>query len=212
MKLLEYERRNDKRVLKNTTPTSQITFVGLGTENKDEYERLVGDSNKNIVFTDRENVQDMSVVTGTQSIYQVQGTKEQRFCTSSGNYILHIFNQQCSCTNCIANPEDINKYHYIQHRNWKEVIVREKEKQRVTLTGEEEYQRLTVNELKDILREQELPISGQKDELVARLLDRNNNNNDDTVLLTEQEDSNQDTKQDTDNSRKCSISSEEEDE
>ena len=55
-------------------------------------------------------------------------------------------------------------------------------------TGEEEYRRLTVNELKDILREQELPISGQKDDLIARLLDRNNDNNNDTVLLTEQDD------------------------
>ena len=90
----------------------------------------------------------MSFVNGTQSIYRVQGTKEQRFCTSSRNYILHTFNQQCSCTNCIADPEDINKYHYIQHRNWKEVIVREKEKPRDTLTREEEYQRLPVNKLK----------------------------------------------------------------
>ena len=65
-----------KTSIKNTTLTSQRTFVGLGTESKDEYERLVGDGNKNIVFANRENVQDMSVVTGTQSIYQVQGTKE----------------------------------------------------------------------------------------------------------------------------------------
>ena len=66
--------------------------------------------------------------------------------------------------------------------------MREKEKPHNTLTGEEEYQRLTVNKLKDILREQELPISGQKDDLIARLLDRNNDNNNDTVLLTEQDD------------------------
>ena len=88
------------------------------------------------------------------------------------------------------------------------MIVREKEKQRNTLTGEEEYQRLTVNELKDILHEEELPISGQKDELIARLLDCNNDNKNDTVLLTEQ-DNDQDTKQDTDNSSECSSSDKE---
>ena len=35
----------------------------------------------------------------------------------------------------------------------------------------EEYESLTVAELKDLLRERELPVSGNKAELIARLVE-----------------------------------------
>ena len=66
-------KKNDKRVLENTTLRTKHTFVGLGIENKDEYDRMKNEGHKHVIFMDRENVADMKVIAGTQQLYQVQG-------------------------------------------------------------------------------------------------------------------------------------------
>ena len=79
----KYEQLKDKRVLENTTLRTRRTFVGLGTEKKKEYERLVSEGKKHVVFTDRNFVQDAKTIPGTQSLYQVQGEKSETSLSSS---------------------------------------------------------------------------------------------------------------------------------
>ena len=73
-KLLEYEKNGDARVLGNTIFKSRFTHFGFATEDIDEYNRLVGENKKHIVFTNRENVPDMKPVPHTLQIGQVEST------------------------------------------------------------------------------------------------------------------------------------------
>ena len=92
-------------MLKNTTLTSQRTFIGLGVESKEEFIDLTTDrNNKHIVFTDRENVPNMKTIGGTQNFFQVQGQNKKR---PDGNYNLDTFKLQCSCTNCLHKPQKV---------------------------------------------------------------------------------------------------------
>ena len=193
-KLLEYEENNDKRVLENTTLRTKRTFVGLGTENKDEYEKLVREGNKHIIFTDRQNVMDMNTIAGTQKLYQVQGHNKS---LSNNKFVLNTFELQCSCTNCLWNPLDVVSCFYLDDRKWKKVVVCEKNE------PDNKEQSLTVNELKDKLRERQLRVSGNKNELIQRLLENNkkdDNAADDTVLTSGHEDDEKSTGDDDENS------------
>ena len=49
-KLEKYEQLKDKRVLENTTLRTRHTFVGLGTEKKEDYKKLLREGHKNIVL------------------------------------------------------------------------------------------------------------------------------------------------------------------
>ena len=67
MKLLEYENNNDARVIKNTPLTCRCTHIGFETAHIDEYNALRV-YNKHIVFNDRYNFKDMSVLPETMKI------------------------------------------------------------------------------------------------------------------------------------------------
>ena len=73
----------------------------------------------------------------------------------------------CSCPPCRANPTDFKSC--IFH------LERETTRREVKIVGEtnddglEEFRSLTVPQLKAELRERNLPLSGRKEELVARL-------------------------------------------
>ena len=156
-------------MLKNTTLTSQRTFIGLGIENKDEYNKLKQDeTNLHIVYTNQTHVPDMKRVPGTQDFFQVQGHKEQ---LDNGNYKLDTFHLQCSCSNCRRNPQDVEACHYLQDRKWKSFEVSElRNKDNEIEYDKEYYENLTVEELKEVLREKNLPVSGQKDELIEQIM------------------------------------------
>ena len=64
---LEWERHGDKRIINNTPLGTKRTFVGLGTEYKDKYDKLIGAGEQPIVFTDRETVPEISTIKGTQN-------------------------------------------------------------------------------------------------------------------------------------------------
>ena len=182
LKLLEYEKSGDKRMLKNTMLTSQRTFIGLGVESKEEFSDLTTDrSNKHIVFTDRENVPDMKTISGTQNFFQVQGPNEKR---PDGSYDLDTFKLQCSCTNCLNNPQNVELCHYLQDRCWKRTMVSEIYSQQEKEMSADDYKKLTVPELKDILSELGLTVSGRKDELIQRIMQ---SDHDATVLSGEEE-------------------------
>ena len=58
--LREYESKGDLKAVENTIFTTTQTYIGYGTEYKDEYQRLLLDNQyDHIVFTDRENIPDM---------------------------------------------------------------------------------------------------------------------------------------------------------
>ena len=167
-RLLEYERLNDKKMLKNTTLTSRRTFIGLGVENKDEYNKLKEDEkNLHIVFTNRTSVPDMKRVPGTQHFFQVQGQKEQ---LDNVNYNLDTFHLQCSCSNCRTDPQDVEACHYLQGRKWKIFEVSELGNNDKIEYDKEYYEKFTVAALKEMLRENNLPVSGRKDELIKRIM------------------------------------------
>ena len=167
-RLLEYERLNNRKMIKNTTLTSRRTFIGLGVENEDEYNELKQEEkNRHIVYTNRTRVPDMKRVPGTQDFFQVQGHKEQ---LENGNYKLDTFHLQCSCSNCRRNPQDVEACHYLQDRKWKRVEVSEMEKENDIEYNKEYYQNLTVTALKEMLREKNLPVSGRKDEIIQRIM------------------------------------------
>ena len=182
LKLLEYKKSGDKRMLKNTMLTSQRTFIGLGVESKEEFSDLTTDrSNKHIVFTDRENVPHMKTISGTQNFFQVQGSNEKR---PDGSYNLDTFKLQCSCTNCLDNPQNVELCLYLQDRCWKRTMVSEIYSQQEKEMSADDYKKLTVPELKDILSKLGLTVSGRKDELIQRIMQ---SDHDATVLSGEEE-------------------------
>ena len=72
-KWLEWERNGDEQIINNTQLRTKCTFIELGTEYKEEYDKLIGAGEKLIVFTDSENVLKISTVKGTQKIVQLRG-------------------------------------------------------------------------------------------------------------------------------------------
>ena len=50
-------------------------FIGLGTDQTEEYERLTSLENQHIIYTDRESIPDMAPIVRTQSLYQLQGDR-----------------------------------------------------------------------------------------------------------------------------------------
>ena len=67
--LLEYERQGDVRALRNSTCKTCKTFIGYATEDKQEYDILLQKILPHIVFTDPENIPDMSPIKNTLKIF-----------------------------------------------------------------------------------------------------------------------------------------------
>ena len=116
------------------------------------------------MFTDRNCVQDSNTIPGTQSLYQVQGEKPETSLSLSSNnkdgkYDLHLFNLQCSCINCLNELHKMNSCFYLNDQNWRKITIEEKRNEQPGAIG---YSEFTLNELKDILCDRDLPVSGQK--------------------------------------------------
>ena len=92
-------------------------------ESKEEYCELTqNNDNKHIVFTDWTTVPDMKTISGTQSLFQVQGHKSKQ---DDGDYDFDTFKLQCSCTICLDNPQNVRSCHYLQDQSWKRIAVHE---------------------------------------------------------------------------------------
>ena len=80
--------------MEKTQLTSNRTIIGLGTEHKDEYNRLVAAGHHHIIFTDRASVPNMKAVTRTRKLFQLEGDLRL---VSDGEWSLHTFPLQCAC-------------------------------------------------------------------------------------------------------------------
>lgn len=93
---LEWEKNGDKQIIDNTTK-NKYTFIGLGTDYKEEYNKLI----VVIVFTDFEIISEVSTVKGTQNKFTLH-------CNStpmpSRKWHIHTATILCSYLPCRTNP------------------------------------------------------------------------------------------------------------
>ena len=165
---LEWEADGDDRILNKTPFKTNRTFIGLGTEHKDEFDTLIGKGHKHIIFTDREDIPDMRAIPATLKLYQIEGQKNAM---PSGKYQLHTSELPCACSNC-RNHEPIDLCIYKNERKVTKHTVSNTVGDTVNAQQQDdEYglQGLTVNDLKNELRERGLPLSGLKQDLLDRL-------------------------------------------
>ena len=181
--LLEYEDTGDIRVLENTTFRTQRTFVGFGTEDKDEYEKMTIEGKKHVVFTDHHNIKDTAQIKGTQQLFQVQGAARVR---TDGDYDLHTFKLPCSCDRCMEDPHKITDCLFLQSREWKREVLRE--------IKEIKYDKYKVSDLKNELSNRQLPTTGKKEDMIKRLMlddikqdGPSNQDEDDMIVLTREQ-------------------------
>ena len=167
-KWLEWERNGDERILNNRPLRTRRTFIGLGTEYKDEYDKLIGAGEKHIVFTDRENVPEIPTVEGTQKMFQLHGDLTP---LPSGKWNLHTSTLPCSCPPCRNNPANLDACLYKAHRDMKTKTVSQSGVRAEEENDKHGLAKLTVAALKKELDERGLRKSGNKPELRARLED-----------------------------------------
>jgi len=161
-----WEKDGNERILKNTTFTTQRTFIGLGIEDHDEYFQLKEAGNDHIIYTNRVSVPDMNAIEGTRTVFQIQGNIEP---TSPDKWTIHTSIIPCSCSPCRSDPSNVDLCIYKEIRTINTKIV---SKQENRTTDEDPYgiNSLTVALLKEELRARNLKLSGNKPELLARLL------------------------------------------
>ena len=166
-KLLEYESTQDARVVQNTTYRCRRTYIGFGTESFDEYNTLK-EHNEHIVFTNRNEKEDMNVVSETIKISQVNGEMIPLKGEPDEKWVLTSSHLPCSCPSCHIHPSS-GACIYKEERN----IVRQIVNMKVTTekeTDEFGVSQMLVKDLKYELTERGLKRTGNKAELVARLL------------------------------------------
>ena len=93
--------------------------------------------------------------------------------SNEGKYGIYLFHLPCSCTNCLHKPLKVTSCLYLNDQNWQKVNIEEKINEQPGI----DYSEFTLNELKDILCNRDLPFSGRKDELIEQLQKDNQNNN-----------------------------------
>lgn len=163
---LEWEMNGDERILNNTPLRTRRTFIGLGTEYKDEYDKLIGAGEKHIVFTDRENVPEIPTVEGTQKLFQLHGDIAA---LPSGKWNLHTATLPCSCPPCRNDPANLSACLYNAHRGIKTKIVSQSGVRAEEETDKHGLAKLTKAALISELEERCLSKRGNKPELRARL-------------------------------------------
>ena len=166
-KLLEYEATQDARVVQNTPFRCRRTYIGLGTESIDEYNTLK-EHNEHIVFTNRNEKEDMNAVSETMKISQVNGDINPLGGTSKEKWVLTSSHLPCSCPSCHIHPSS-GACIYKEERN----IVRQIVNMKVTTDKEKDefgVSQMLVKDLKFELSERGLKHTGNKAELAARLL------------------------------------------
>ena len=115
-KWLEWEMNGDEQILNNKPLRTRRTFIGLGTEYKDEYDKLIGAGERHIVFTDRKKVPEISTVEGVQKIFQLHG---DIILLPSGKWNLYTATFPCSCPPYRNDPVNIDACLYKAHRDIK---------------------------------------------------------------------------------------------
>ena len=97
--------------------TSRATFIGYGSEDKTEYDRLVNDDEyDNVVYINREHVEGtkMKRVHDTLLISQVQGSTVKNPVT--GKHVVETSYLPCACTTCRLNPSNHENCVYSEYR------------------------------------------------------------------------------------------------
>jgi len=163
---LKWERKLDHKILQKTALKTNRTFIGLGTEHTEEYQRLTSAGNQHIIYTDRKSIPDMAPIVGTQSLYQLQGDRKK---VSAGLWNLHTALLPCSCPPCRFNPSNRTTCVYKDSRDLKTNIVSLKSMNddNDDLNG---VNNLSVEQLKQELRTRGLKLNGNKPDLIARLV------------------------------------------
>ena len=154
-------------MLQKTPFKTNRTFIGLGTEHKEEYDRLVATNNKHIMFTDKSYIPDMKPITSTHTLYQLDTEQHP---TTSGKWKLHISDLPCSYPLC-RKYEGVHSCMYTDDRNIKNIDVSEKTNGINTEKYSFSVSTLTVAELKHELCQRALSRSGNKPILHAQLLE-----------------------------------------
>ena len=167
-KLLEYEHNQDVRVLNNTPFTTSRTHIGFGTEEQDEYNTLKL-IHRNIVFTDRINIEDMNVVQNTLKISQVSGEVLPETTNPHEKWKLTTSLIPCSCPSCQIHPS-CGACIYQLERGINAVIVGGKGERNNSIDDEFGISTMNVKQLKVELKERGLRTAGCKAELAARLV------------------------------------------
>jgi hypothetical protein len=93
----EWEATGDERVVENRTYRTNRTFIGLGTEDKTELEKLRSEGNNHIIFVDCTNFPDIKPVKDTQKIFEVIGHYSKE---ADGSYRIDTAVYGCYCTKC----------------------------------------------------------------------------------------------------------------
>jgi len=164
---LNYEVQQDARVVQNTPFRCRRTYIGLGIESIDEYYTLK-EHTKHIVFTDRNNIEDINAVSETMKISQVSGEMNPQTSGTDEKWLLTSSHIPCSCPSCRIHPssgaciykEEIN----ISTRVVNKKIATEKQ------TDEFGVSEMLVKDLRFELTERGLKHTGNKPVLVERLL------------------------------------------
>jgi len=166
-KWLKWERNLDQKILQKTALKTNRTFIGLGTEHTEEYDRLTSLGNQHIIYTDRKSIPDMAPIVGTQSLYQLQGDSNK---VSAGVWNLHTAVLPCSCPPCRFNPSNRTACVYKHDRDLKTNIVSLKTINDDNNDDTNGINKLTVPQLREELRTRGLKLNGNKPELMARLV------------------------------------------
>ena len=162
---IEWENNGNEKLIQKTPLTTNRTFIGLGTESEEEYNRLQTTGENHIIYTNRLSIPDMRAVAGTQKIFQISGDVDP---ISLEKYTLVTATLPCSCPPCRINPTNIDTCIYKGDRDLKKIVVSKLEENNndSDIHG---LAKLTVAALKDELAARDLSKKGNKPELRARL-------------------------------------------
>jgi len=186
----KWEQEKDPKILDKTDFVTSKRYFGFATEDKVEFKRLEKEGYSHIVFTDRVNIPTMDVIKGTQMLHSIAGDPSSKEVSTDGqhdSYSLIVGQMPCACQVCRGEITD-QKCPYEHIRKERRIRVSEKVprqqkeggnvRQPPNPANEAMYDELgiklrvdkvTVKELQAQLRERNLPFSGSKSTLAARL-------------------------------------------
>ena len=123
IKLREYKRKGDAKVVENTTLTTRRTHIGFATKRKSQYEELsVNSDYHHIVYTSGTTIPDMKPVTGTLKLSQI--SRYLQLDPVSNHWCLSTTELPCYCPHCRLNPIKIIECSFCVVRKIKTVLVK----------------------------------------------------------------------------------------